>query len=65
MCDGGHHDSNSPQKPRGRPRPGNVISNWNSYEASFGTKLRLALRNAWIRVYRRSDCCGNDGQPGC
>ena len=29
------------------------------------TKARLVLRNAFIRIYRRQDCCGHPGEPGC
>jgi len=28
-------------------------------------KLRLFLRNNWIKLRTRSDCCGNHGEPGC
>jgi hypothetical protein len=28
-------------------------------------KLHLFLRNNWIKVRTRSDCCGNHGEPGC
>ncbi|MBM3959387.1 MAG: hypothetical protein FJ314_06400 [SAR202 cluster bacterium] len=62
MCD--DQGNGGPEKRRRRDI-GSVIANWNSHDASFGTKLRLAIRNGWIRLYRRSDCCGNDGQPGC
>jgi hypothetical protein len=47
-------------------------SNWNAfftnfatYDASFPTKVRLALANNWRKVRTRSDCCGNYGEPGC
>ena len=28
-------------------------------------KLRLMLRNYWIRVQTGSNCCGHDGEPRC
>jgi hypothetical protein len=28
-------------------------------------KLRLFVRNNWIKVRTRSSCCGNHGEPGC
>ena len=28
-------------------------------------KLRLLLRNNWIKIRKRQDCCGNHGEPGC
>jgi hypothetical protein len=31
----------------------------------FRRKLNLVLRNYWIRIRTRSDCCGNYGEPGC
>lgn len=49
----------------GRPGFGNVVSNWREYDAPFATKLRLLLRNNWIKARTRSNCCGNDGEPGC
>ena len=30
-----------------------------------GRKLRLALRNNWLKVRRLDDCCRQPGQPGC
>jgi hypothetical protein len=41
-----------------------LISNWSTYEAPFGAKLRLAARNALLRA-RLKPCCGHPGQPGC
>lgn len=28
-------------------------------------KVRLIVRNNWIKLRTRSDCCGNYGEPGC
>jgi hypothetical protein len=28
-------------------------------------KLHLFLRNNWLKIRTRSDCCGNHGEPGC
>jgi hypothetical protein len=51
----------------GRPRPSlrAVASNLREYDATFGTKLRMLLRNNWTKVRTRGNCCGNDGEPGC
>lgn len=49
----------------GGPSFGAIITNWNEYDGSFATKLRLALRNSWRRLRLRQGCCGNHGQPGC
>ncbi|HET7036697.1 MAG TPA: hypothetical protein VFI42_13515 [Thermomicrobiaceae bacterium] len=53
---GGNHD---------HPSFGSLISNWTTYDAPFGVKVRLAVRNLWRRVILRQNCCGNHGQPGC
>jgi len=49
------------------PRPSfrASVTNWREYDAGFGTKLRMLLRNNWRKVRTRSNCCGNDGEPGC
>jgi hypothetical protein len=45
---------------------GNVFfTNFNTYDAPFPAKVRLALANTWKKVRTRSSCCGNHGQPGC
>jgi hypothetical protein len=31
----------------------------------LGNKLRLFLRNNWIKIRTGSSCCGNYGEPGC
>ena len=49
----------------GNPSIGAFISNWREYDGSLATKLRLAAKNYGLRVVRRSNCCGNDGEPGC
>lgn len=54
-----------PEPTPGRPSIAAVISNWREYDAPFATKLRLALKNYGRRFVRRSNCCGNDGEPGC
>jgi hypothetical protein len=41
------------------------FTNFATYNASFPTKVRLALANNWRKVRTRSDCCGNYGEPGC
>lgn len=50
-------------------RPGQGIgaawANFRDYDAPFLAKLRMAARNGWKRVSTGSNCCGNDGEPGC
>jgi len=48
-----------------RPSARAIIANWRSFEGPFHVKLRLAVRNNWIKIRTRSDCCGNYGEPGC
>ncbi len=55
----------APDPQQGPPSLAAVLANWREYEGSFGEKLRLALRNNWIKIRTRSDCCGNLGEPGC
>jgi hypothetical protein len=42
-----------------------AFSNWRTYDAAFLTKLRMTAANNWRKLRTRSNCCGNDGQPGC
>jgi len=49
----------------GRASFAHLFSNWDSYEASFGKKLALALRNATLGRARYGTCCGHYGEPGC
>jgi len=48
-----------------RPSFRSSVANWREYDAPFATKVRLALRNNWRKARTRSNCCGNDGEPGC
>ena len=40
------------------------FTNW-SQPMPFGRKLRLTLRNNWIKISKRQSCCGHPGEPGC
>lgn len=31
----------------------------------WGRKVRLLVRNNWIKLRSRRNCCGNYGEPGC
>ncbi len=31
----------------------------------FSRKVYLLVRNLSIRVVKRQNCCGHDGEPGC
>ncbi len=54
-------ESRSPDE---RPNLRAVVENMRQ-PMPWGRKLRLVLRNNWIKLRTRSDCCGNYGQPGC
>ena len=28
-------------------------------------KVKLMLRNNWLKLYQRRSCCGYQGEPGC
>jgi hypothetical protein len=43
---------------------GAAISNWRG-PLPWYRKLWLAGRNTGIKIARRQDCCGHDGEPGC
>ena len=42
-----------------------TIRGWRDYEAPASTKMRLVVRNYWIKARTLSMCCGNHGEPGC
>ena len=43
----------------------NVFTNWREYDAPFGTKVRLAVRNRVRATFSKQQCCGHTGEPGC
>lgn len=55
MCDGHDH---------GRPSASDTLQNLRQ-PMPLGRKIRLFVRNNWIKVRTRSPCCGNLGEPGC
>jgi hypothetical protein len=44
--------------------PRNLFTNWDQ-PLPLRVKLTKTFKNAWLRLSRRSLCCGNDGEPGC
>lgn len=48
-----------------RPNMKDTIANWRTYDATFAEKMRMTVRNNWIKLTTGSSCCGNHGQPGC
>ncbi len=49
-----------------RPRPsiGDFITNM-QVPLPWPTKLRMLFGNLWLRIVKRQNCCGHEGQPGC
>lgn len=52
------------QGPRLRPSPRAFLTNLQGPEP-WAVKLRLLLRNNWLKLIRRQNCCGHPGEPGC
>lgn len=42
-----------------------VFSNWKNSDAPFWDKVKMALKNNYIKFKKRQNCCGNPGQVGC
>jgi hypothetical protein len=59
MSDHEHHHEHV------RPSLKAVFSNFVTYDAPLTTKIGLFVRNNWLKIQTRSNCCGNHGQPGC
>ena len=47
------------------PNIGEALRNWRESDASFTDKLRMSVRNNFIKLRTRKNCCGNYGEPGC
>lgn len=47
------------------PNPAAGINNWRSSPLPFGGKLKLAIRNNFVKLRKRQSCCGHHGEPGC
>jgi hypothetical protein len=56
MCD---------HEPVAKPNVRVALSNWRTYDAPVGTKLRMVFTNNLTKLRTRESCCGNYGQPGC
>ena len=47
-----------------RPNLGDLLTNLDQ-PMPLGEKLRKLVRNLWLRVALRRNCCGHPGEPGC
>jgi hypothetical protein len=56
-----HAKSDSPKK---RPSMRAVFTNM-KVKMPLHRKLYLVFRNNGIKIWRRQNCCGHLGQPGC
>jgi hypothetical protein len=41
------------------------FTNWREYDASFGKKALLTVKNRTRSVATFKGCCGHHGEPGC
>jgi hypothetical protein len=48
-----------------RPNIRHSLQNWKDYEGSFAQKLKLTLKNEFLKARHLKNCCGNAGEPGC
>lgn len=47
-----------------RPSPKDFLSNLRQ-RMPWGEKLRLFIRNNFIKIKTGRNCCGHPGEPGC
>ena len=49
-----------------QPRP-SARAFWTnlSGSGSWPQKIRLLLRNNWLKLVKMKSCCGHQGEPGC
>jgi hypothetical protein len=67
MTDNSPPGTNSQQgsgRPGKRPSLRAVFTNM-KVRMPLHRKLYLVLRNNWIKIRTRQNCCGHLGQPGC
>jgi len=50
--------------PGKRPNSGAFLTNLRA-PMPLRRKLRLLVSNNWLKLRRRSSCCGHPGEPGC
>jgi hypothetical protein len=52
------------RKTHARPDPRAFFTNLQGPEP-WRVKLRLLLRNNWLKLQHLQNCCGHPGEPGC
>jgi hypothetical protein len=50
---------------RRRGSPLRAIRNFTDSPIPLPRRTAVAMRNLWLRVALRQNCCGHDGEPGC
>ena len=61
---GGSSDE-SAQEPRQRSSLRALFTNWRESDPPIDRKLGAVVRNNWIKLWTRRNCCGHPGEPGC
>jgi hypothetical protein len=51
-------------QPQSRFNARDLLTNWQQ-DLPLHVKVRLTVRNVWIRLATPSLCCGHPGEPGC
>ncbi|HEC98922.1 MAG TPA: hypothetical protein ENN18_00855 [Proteobacteria bacterium] len=49
---------------RKRPSPRAFLTNLH-VDLPWPEKVRLLIRNNWIKIRNLQNCCGHPGEPGC
>jgi hypothetical protein len=50
---------------RYRPNIRDAFRNWRHWDGPFGQKVRLTVRNEWIKLRTFKECCDHIDEPGC
>jgi hypothetical protein len=58
------HDHAKSESPKKRPSMRAVFTNM-KVKMPLHRKLYLVFRNNGIKIWRRQNCCGHLGEPGC
>jgi hypothetical protein len=49
---------------RSNPDPKDFFENLQT-KLPLKEKIRLIIKNNWIKIKHRQSCCGHPGEPGC
>ena len=48
-----------------KPSARTALQLFRTYDAPLPAKLRMVVRNNFIKMRTRKNCCGHNGEPGC